>query len=680
MKGGGLLTIITGLIAAENVSARGSGRGPIHPFAKYKDLLAQDNARVAPTGASSVTTSAPTPARTPLECFQVAEPVLTPSGVTRRDRDIIAADLLAPSVGLNQQPIEVGVDAAVNGFGGKASSCSVVIMEHTFANSYGAPFVGQYTPPQNCDFDHVVINFTTLVRGRQFDRTGVMYLGDAEVWRTSTAEPTSYGIRWEWLKDMTAFLSLWKQPQTLVFDLENIVDGTYTGLLNTTLTATFFKAAKGPGRPSAGVSAAPPADVIIPISQRLGSQGKPSQFVYPAQVASNRVANFPRNANRAVFTVDVKGQGAEEFWWSNILQSAVFAFNDTYGEYPGYSPFREVQVLIDGHLAGVSWPFPVIYTGGIVPQLNRPIVGIQAFDILEHEIDISPFLPLLCDGGAHTFEIKVLGLDDDGGSVAKLSSTTDSEWYITGKIFVWVDEDKKSVTTGKLGPLYTQQQPTIALTQHLTVDPATGKNKSLEYNLAVTRSLSITSYVKTQRTSGPATWSQSLSYSNVGGVFNYGNDNLNAFSISGADAASSRAASSSYAKSYAYPLFANSTSDTLPQGNLTLWAQVDQGFRVEVDGGTVFPTGLEPFVKGKGKGNSFKASRIDTWRNGTASYYRPGDNSYSTGVGQTHQVFSLSGVGDGGRVAQLYTRDVSAYNNTVTDDHVFVAGARGGAV
>lgn len=67
--------------------------------------------------------------------------------------------------------------------------------------------------PPPCDFDHVVINFTTVVKGRQFDRTGVMYLGDNEVWRTSTAEPTSYGIRWEWLKDMTPFVSLWKQPQ-----------------------------------------------------------------------------------------------------------------------------------------------------------------------------------------------------------------------------------------------------------------------------------------------------------------------------------------------------------------------------------------------------------------------------------------------------------------------------------
>ncbi|KAF2970797.1 hypothetical protein GQX73_g2749 [Xylaria multiplex] len=622
----------------------------IHPFAKYKNLASGADT-------TSITTSAPAPTRAPLGCFQVAEPVLTPSGVTRRDTSQLPA--LSP---MNQKPIEAAADDA-----SVSSPCAVVLMEHTFANSYGFPFVGQYTPPK-CDFDYVVINFTTLVRGRQFDRTGVMYLGDTEVWRTSTAEPTSYGIRWEWLKDMTAFLSLWKQPQTLIFDLENIVDNTYTGLLNTTLTATFFKTA---GKSKANGAQYHPADLIIPISQRLGSAGKPSQFVYPAQPATNTVANFPRNANRAVFTVDVKGQGNEEFWWSNVPQSAVHAFQATYGEYPGYSPFREVQVRIDGYLAGVSWPFPVIYTGGVVPQLHRPIVGIQAFDISEHEIDISPFLPLLCDGKAHTFEIKIVGLVDDGKSAATLSTTTDDEWYISGKIFIWLD-DQGSVTTGTLGTL-DAAPPVIALSQRLTQN-ATGANETLAYNLSVSRTLTITSHVKTQTGQGTVTWSQSLAYSNNGGVSNFGNNNLNAFYISGADAATGP--STTYATSYAYPLFSNSTADVAPQGNLTLWAQVDQGLHVEISGDVVLPTGLEGFIATgilPAKG-AIKGSVVSTWRNGTANYYRPGDNSFSSGAGRTHQIFSFGGINSGGQASELYHRDVSAYNDTVTADQVKIAG------
>lgn len=178
------------------------------------------------------------------------------------------------------------------------------------------------------------------MKGRQYDRTGVMYLGDTEVWRTSTAEPTASGIRWVWLKDMTPFVSLWKKPQTLIFDLENIVNGNYTGILNTTLTATFFKS---------DADSHPPADLIIPMTQRLGSAGKPSQFTVPEQSATNTVG-FPRNANRAVFSVDVKGQGDEEFWWSNVPQSATLTFNATAGPLPGYSPWREVQVRLDSRL------------------------------------------------------------------------------------------------------------------------------------------------------------------------------------------------------------------------------------------------------------------------------------------------------------------------------------------
>ncbi|KAI1190235.1 peptide N-acetyl-beta-D-glucosaminyl asparaginase amidase A-domain-containing protein [Nemania serpens] len=655
MRTGALLNLVAGIALAHADAGGSRGSGAIHPFAKYKSLALGADAVSATTSAPTPT---PTPTRPALECFQVAEPVLTPSGVTRRDSSHLPA--LASA---DQIPIE-----AEDGRGGSSSSapCAVVLMEHTFANSYGAPFVGQYTPPK-CAFDHVVINFTTLVRGRQYDRTGVMYLGDTEVWRTSTAEPTSYGIRWEWLKDMTAFNSLWKQPQTVIFDLENIVDGTYTGLLNTTLTATFFKALAP--RPKASGSAWPPADLIIPVTQRLGAAGKPSQFVYPAAAATVAVADFPRNANRAVFAVDVKGQGNEEFWWSNVPQSAALAFAATYGEYPGYSPFREVQVLVDGHLAGVSWPFPVIYTGGVVPQLHRPIVGIQAFDISEHEIDVSPFLPLLCDGKSHTFEIKIVGLVDDGGSGAALSATTDDEWYITGKIFVWLDDDAGSVTTGTLGSL-TTRPPTISLSQRLTQDAA-GTNETLQYNLAVSRTVAISSFVKTQRTRGTVKWTQSLSYSNVGGVSGYGNNNLNAFSIAGSDAATGPR--TNYAARYAYPLFANSTAVVLPAGNLTLWAQVDQGLQVEVRGDTVLPSGIEGFVAA-GKVASGQGAVTNTWRNATANYYRPGDNSYSTGSGRTHQVFTFGGISSAGRFSELYHRDVSAFNDTVTADHVQIGG------
>lgn len=219
---------------------------------------------------------------------------------------------------------------------------------------------GNYTPPK-CNFNRVTMNFTVTSRGRQFDRLALMYFGDTEVWRTSTAEPTANGIRWEYIKDMSEYLYFWNSSQTIIFDLGNLIDNTYTGAFNTTLTATF----------STSNDTVEPASVIIPISARKGAANAASVFSLPAENATNTIG-FPRNANRAVFSVSACGQATEEFWWSNVLQSDINTFVPVAGTLYGYSPFREVQVLIDGQIAGVYWPFPVIFTGGVVPgKLSR---------------------------------------------------------------------------------------------------------------------------------------------------------------------------------------------------------------------------------------------------------------------------------------------------------------------
>lgn len=186
-------------------------------------------------------------------------------------------------------------------------------------------------------------------------------LGDTEVWRTSTAEPTTNGISWTYQKDMSHYLSLWKQPQTLIFDLGNIVNDIYTGPFNTTLTATFFTAPQSNS----------PADIIVPVSARKSASGGASSFQVPDVRAINNFT-LPQNLKRAVFSISACGQMDEEFWWSNVPDSTTASFRNN--TLLGHSPFREVQLLIDGQIAGVAWPFPVIFTGGVVPgmlQLGR---------------------------------------------------------------------------------------------------------------------------------------------------------------------------------------------------------------------------------------------------------------------------------------------------------------------
>lgn len=110
------------------------------------EKVALGEADVIRRQAANVTATSATAAATILEVFQVHQPVLTPSGPTLDD----AAD-------------GDGDDAP----GGSAgNSCSVVLMDHVFAVSYGAPFIGAYTPP-DCEFNRVVINFTVVSEGRQ---------------------------------------------------------------------------------------------------------------------------------------------------------------------------------------------------------------------------------------------------------------------------------------------------------------------------------------------------------------------------------------------------------------------------------------------------------------------------------------------------------------------------------
>lgn len=388
----------------------------------------------------------------------------------------------------------------------------LLLMDHQFAFSYGKPFVGtcpvrcsalcisktkflgNYEPPPHCDFDTVRINLTVTSKGHQFDRLAFMFLGDIEVFRTSTAEPTANGIVWTYIKDMSQYNALWKQPQKLIFDLGNLIDKTYTGPYNTTLTASFSKQnnVKTP-------------DVILPISAKKSASDSSSVFVVPSDNAVVAV-HVPAAASRAVVSISACGQIAEEFWFANVFSQDVYAFNGTVGPLSGSSPFREVQLYIDGMLAGVVWPFPIIFTGGVVPGLWRPIVGIDAFDLRMPEIDITPFLPLLTDGHSHSFEIKVAGLDVHADGSATLTNSIGSYWDVTGNIFLYLDGSNQ-VSKGSV-PQIMAPEPTFTTTRKLIRDPKTGANVSLAYSVTAKRTLTVTS---------PGfSWSQSLSYTNDG--------------------------------------------------------------------------------------------------------------------------------------------------------------------
>jgi hypothetical protein len=497
-----------------------------------------------------------------------------------------------------------------------------------------------------------------------------MFFNDTEIFRTSTAEPIQNGIIWTYIKDMSHVLSLFKEHQKIIFDLGNLVDDTYTGSWNTVLTATFFEVE----------DSFDAADVVIPVSSRKSSVGSPSTFVIPESRAVDALS-FPQNIERASFSISACGQANEEFWWSNVLSSDTHVFgNDT--TLSGHSPFREVQLMIDGMLAGVAWPFPVIFTGGIAPGLWRPVVGIDAFDLREDEIDITPFAPLLADGKEHTFEIKVAGISDDGNGGGNLTFAIGSNWVVTGKVFIWLDKNG-SVTTGT-APEISSPAPSLQL-YSATSAGVNRSAESLRYSVYATRNLSIQATVGTSRGSQLVTWQQTLKYSNEGDITNGGNNQTNLQSTSGSDVASS-----GYSKAFSYPLYVFSSYRVLDGGNYTIDGKMSRGKSVDRISDLAFPSELTTFGGAPKHMSSYVGTSASDWQNGTASHLGAPALKTSIASGSTEQWFFLYGVGDSATVIQeanptlsapsiteLYRRHVLAANDSIIRDEESFTGSMG---
>ncbi|KAG6897578.1 hypothetical protein C0992_000166 [Termitomyces sp. T32_za158] len=166
----------------------------------------------------------------------------------------------------------------------------------------------------------------------------------------------------------------------------------------------------------------------------------------------------------------------------------------------GQGPFREVRLLIDGQIAGVALPYPVIFTGGLAPSLWRPIAAYGALDLPSYFLDVTPFVPLLIDGKPHEFSIDVVSAEDD--------HTILQNWYVSGLLQVITDSSSEPTT----GNITAYDAPIHAKTNITgSVGPGT-------VNITVEGSHSI--YVEAEILSGSGelnhvVWSQELAYSNT---------------------------------------------------------------------------------------------------------------------------------------------------------------------
>lgn len=310
-------------------------------------------------------------------------------------------------------------------------------------------------------------------------------------------------------------------------------------------------------------------------------------------------------------------------------------------------------------------------------------MGIDAFDLRQHEIDVTPWLGILCNGAPHTFEIRVAGLNDDGAGHATISEVVNSYWLVTGTIFLFLDK-KGKVTTGS-PPTLSIPPPAITISSAVTT--SNGTNQTLVYSASVARSISISSTIKTSAGSHPAYWHQSITYQNFNNISAQGFDQFTSQNTSGTDAAAS-----GYINTYSYPLTVFESFAVGADGSVGINGSLSRGLVFNVFGPSVFPSGIQTFnvtspatipVPGQIQPQpfiapvalpKFQGSLLSTTQTATAEYFSSRNLSYSFGT--TEQVFRFSGaeVGQPGATYELYSRDVKAVNSTIVFDQQTFAG------
>ncbi|MEU6254430.1 peptide-N4-asparagine amidase [Streptomyces sp. NPDC047043] len=284
-------------------------------------------------------------------------------------------------------------------------SCRVTLAEAQFRDF--TPYRGTYTPPDGCGdrWSKVVLRLDGKVKGRQFDRLGHLHVGGVEIFRTSTPEPSPDGIEWSVEKDVTRYSDTFRGKQDVEMLIGNVVDDTYTGVIDVEVTLTFY----------AGKPAAAPDKVLT-----LGDGGS---------------LTAPRNGERILAEVYATGSGGgcEEFWYLAVPDKAPYSCRADDG------PYREVQIEVDGQLAGIAAPFPHVWTGGWSnPFLWYVVPGPRAFDVKPIEYDLTPFAGILDDGRPHKVEVSVVGVPEG-----------QSGWSAPVNVLVWQDA-KRAQVTGKL--------------------------------------------------------------------------------------------------------------------------------------------------------------------------------------------------------------------------------------
>ena len=168
----------------------------------------------------------------------------------------------------------------------------------------------------------------------QYDRTANIWLGGANIFFGTTAEPSATFMRtWHTESNLTEYSPLFTIAQQGTAISVNLVNNQYTSHYHGSAYLQFYPLAQGQNPP-------PAANVVLPMS--AGPTGGTVTLNTPTdQLAAT--FTLPTNVERAYLDVFAQGQKDDEFWYT-------CAPNDVAGELAncGNTAFREAEVTIDG--------------------------------------------------------------------------------------------------------------------------------------------------------------------------------------------------------------------------------------------------------------------------------------------------------------------------------------------
>lgn len=320
---------------------------------------------------------------------------------------------------------------------------SQVLIDHTF-DSWGNPALVKFKPPKS-PFTNVILTLKTTVDGVQYDRLAHLYVGGAEIWRTSTIEPGARKVYSEFKKDVSPYASLFQKESNVLFQLDNIVNDWLTGKFHVELTADFYHSLQVSTDADEGVMADQylvfdvkrPADVVYPLVDKKSPSTPPIEYL-PTDAFVFKLPQVSKNTTRLRLAAFASGNGNEEFWYNNVLDRFTDRFEKDGNVFLGHGPMRFVNVFVDGQKIASQAPQPFIFTGGYSPSLWSPVVPINAFNLPSIDIDVTGLLPLLWESGEHELKITVdNGLDEvEGGD-----SGIGHDWIVGANLLTYESND-----------------------------------------------------------------------------------------------------------------------------------------------------------------------------------------------------------------------------------------------